>query len=59
MSNHSHPADCPQWGPFDGCHYTDEDTGKPVPFCDCGSRNPNGSTRRTALVLSPDDNPPF
>ncbi len=52
-------TECPQWGPFDGCHYTDEDTGKPTAFCACGSRNPNGSTRRTALVLSPDDNPPF
>jgi len=52
-------GDCPEWGPFDGCHYTDEDTGKPVPFCHCGSRNPNSSTRRTALVLAPDDNPPF
>jgi len=44
---------------MDGCHYNDEDTGRAVAFCCCGSHNPNLVKRRTTIILDPEDNPPF
>lgn len=60
MAKNRYPTECPEWGPCDGHHYVNEDTGQYRPFCDCGQQDPAHQDRRTPVrVPAGPDEPPF
>lgn len=65
MARQRYIRDCPEWGPYHGHYYADEETGAYRHFCDCGQVDPSWrdpelvSSGHTSDPTHPNDAPPF